>query len=135
MPRGERSQTWFPELVAELRESWRHDLSWDAVIELRNRLQRSLEVILSTRGITPAKVRCSHCGHVGPGAPPVISVRAMLLALRRFEIESEASVRRLDKEWAKHRALHQLDLNGHRADGSADAHSPHAHQTHAEEGA
>lgn len=134
MPRGERSQTWFPELVAELRESWRHDLSWDAVIELRNRLQRRLELILSTRGITPAKVRCSHCGHVGPGARPVISVRAMLLALRRFEIESEASVRRLDKEWAKHRALHQLDLNGHPADGSADAHSPHAHQTHAEEG-
>lgn len=133
MPRGERSQTWFPELVAELRESWRHDLSWDAVIDLRNRLQRRLEQVLSSRGIRPAKVRCLHCGHVGPGAPPVISVRAVLLALRRFRIESEATVRRLDKEWAKHRTLHQLDLNGYLADHSADAHHAHAHHKHAEE--
>ena len=32
MPRGERSQTWFPELVAELRQSWRTDPTWEAVI-------------------------------------------------------------------------------------------------------
>ena len=30
MPRGERSQTWFPELVAELRQSWRRDPTWEA---------------------------------------------------------------------------------------------------------
>jgi hypothetical protein len=133
MPRGERSQTWFPELVAERRESWRHDLSWDAVIYLRNRLQRRLEHILSSRGIKPAKVRCFHCGHVGQGAPPVISVRAVLLALRRFDIESEATVRQLDKAWAKHRALHELDLNGQMADHSADARHARAPHTHAEE--
>lgn len=133
MPRGERSQTWFPELVAELRESWRQDLPWDALIDLRNRLQQRLERILSSRGIKPAQVRCLHCGHVGPGAPPVISVRAVLLALRRFGIESEDTVRHLDKAWAKHCALHQLDLNGHLADHSAGAHHAHAHHMHTKE--
>lgn len=112
MPQGERSQTWFPELVAELRGAWRRDLSWDAVIDLRNRLQRRLEHILNSRGIGPARVRCFHCGHIGPGAPPVISVRAVLLALRRFGIESEEAVRELDKAWATHRALDQLTLYG-----------------------
>ena len=112
MPAGEKSQTWFPELVAELRRSWRTDLTWDAVIDLRDRLQHSLERILSSRGIEPATVRCLHCGHVGPGSSPAISVRALLLALRRFGIETEDRVRQLAKEWSRHRALHRLDLYG-----------------------
>ena len=77
MPRGERNQTWFPELVAELRHSWRTDPTWEAVIDLRDQLQRRLEHILSSRGIRPATVRCSHCGHVGPETPPAICSTAM----------------------------------------------------------
>ena len=123
MPRGERSQTWFPELVAELRQSWRTDPTWEAVIDLRDQLQRTLEHILSSRGIKPATVRCLHCGHVGPGTPPAISVRAVLLALRRFGIEPENRVRQLDKEWSRHRALLQLDLYGRgRESGAAPLH-------------
>lgn len=124
MPRGERSQTWFPELVAELRQSWPTDPTWETVIDLRDRLQRRLEHILSSRGIKPATVRCMHCGHVGPGAPPAISVRAVLLAVRRFGIEREDRVRQLDKEWSRHRALLRLDLYGRaRGSGAAALHS------------
>ena len=112
MPAGERSQTWFPELVTQLRESWRAGLAWEAVIELRDRLQQRLEGILNSGGIKPATVRCSQCGSVGPGASPVISVRAMLLTLRRFGIEPEDTVRQLDKSWARHRTLYNLDLYG-----------------------
>lgn len=128
MLRGERSQTWFPELVAELRQSWRTDPTWEAVVDLRDQLQRRLKHILSSRGIRPATVRCLHCGHLGPGTPPAISVRAVLLALRRFRIEPEDRVRQLDKEWSRHRALHQLDLYGRgRESGAAPLHG------HAEE--
>lgn len=88
MPSGERSQTWFPEVVTELRQSWQPELPWDAVIALRDQLQDRLDYILRSRGIKQAVVRC-RCGHVGPGRDPRISVRAMLLALRRFSIESE----------------------------------------------
>jgi len=112
MPRGERSQTWFPELVSDLRVSWRSGLTWNAIIDLRKRLQQRLEQILRSRGIAQGTVRCSHCGRVGPGALPVISVRAVVLALRRFGIESEAYVRRLEKAWAKHRESKHLDLYG-----------------------
>ena len=125
MPRGERSQTWFPELVAELRQSWRTDPTWEAVIDLRDQLQRRLEHILGSRGIRPATVRCKHCGHVGPGTPPAILVRALLLALRRFGIEPEDRVRQLDKEWSRHRALLQLDLYGRGPDSGTTA--PHGH--------
>lgn len=125
MPTGERSQTWFPELVAELRRSWRPDLTWEAVIGLRDELQRTLELLLSSRKIKPAAVRCTHCGHVRPGAPPAISVRAVLLALRRFGIEQEDRVRQLDKDWSRHRALLQLDLYGHGP--TSRAAPPHSH--------
>jgi hypothetical protein len=120
MPAGGRSQIWFPELVAELRHAWRPDLTWEAVIHLRDQLQRGLEHILRSRGIKPATVRCVHCGHVGPGASPAISVRSLLLALRRFGIEAEARVRQLDREWSRHRALLRLDRYG-RAPGSGAA--------------
>jgi hypothetical protein len=126
MPAGVRSQTWFPELVADLRQSWRTDLTWDAVIDLRDRLQRRLEGILSSRRIEPATVRCLHCGHVGPGSSPAISVRALLLVLRRFEIETEDRVRQLAKEWSRYRALHRLDLYGGASEsrgGSVHGHS------------
>jgi hypothetical protein len=125
MPSGERGQTWFPELVAELRRSWRQDLTWEAVIRLRDQLPQDLEHLLSSRGIKPATVRCTHCGHVGPGAPPATSVRAVLLALRRFGIEPEDRVRQLDKEWSRHRALFRLDLDGRRPTGRAAP--PHRH--------
>ncbi len=128
MPGGERSQTWFPELVAELRQSWGTDLTWEAVIDLRDHLQRTLEHILSSRGIKPATVRCLHCGHVGPGTPPAISVRAILLALRRFGIEPEDRVRQLDKEWSRRRALLQLDLYGRKPERSAPALHRHSEE-------
>lgn len=131
MPAGDRSRTWFPEMATELRASWRSDLSWDAVIDLRNQLQRQLEHILSSRSIVPARVRCSHCGHVGPGAAPVLSVRAVLFALGRFNIESKDVVGERDKAWAKHRALQQLDARGQRIDPQAPAPYPHFHNPEA----
>mgnify|MGYP001617483957 CR=1 FL=1 len=125
MPAGDRSRTWFPELVSDLRACWRPELTWEAIIALRGQLQRRLEDVLVSRGIKPARVRCFHCGHVGPGAPPDLTVRAVLLALQRFGIESEDAVRRLDKAWGKHRALQQLDRRGQRVEPGAPA--PHVH--------
>jgi hypothetical protein len=118
MASGDSGRTWFPELVDELRESWRPDLSWEAIIHLRDRLQAMVEEIIVTRGIKRARVRCFHCGHVGPGAPPVISVRAVILALQRFGIEPQDAVDRLDKAWAKHRAQQQLDVSWPTGPGS-----------------
>ena len=107
----DRAQTWFREVIAELRGSWRPDLPWDGVIELREKLQRTLDevVALRHRAHAGAGSRCSHCGGQ---MRPVVTVRAVLLALERFGIESAETVRQLDKAWAKHRALHQLDMFG-----------------------
>ena len=128
MASGDSGRTWFPELVDELRAAWRSDLDWAAIIALRDQLQAMVEEIIVRRGIKRARVRCLHCGHVGPGAPPVISVRAVILALHRFGIEREEAVDSLDKAWAKHRAQEQLDLRGQHV----QSREPASH-THAEE--
>ncbi len=122
MPARDRAQTWFREVIAELRGSWRPDLPWDGVIELREKLQRTLDevVALRHRAHAGAGSRCSHCGGQ---MRPVVTVRAVLLALGRFGIESADTVRQLDKAWAKFRALHQLDMFG----CSSDTKVAHVH--------
>jgi hypothetical protein len=124
MPAGERSQVWYPQLVALLRNQWRADLSWDGIISLRERVQHELEALRSARGIKPPMMRCPRCGVTGPQASPRISVRAMLLALARFEIEPEDLIRRRERSWARHRAGRGLDLFGRVAggEGRCDGH-------------
>jgi hypothetical protein len=99
-------------MIEELRASWDSGMSCEQMIALRDRLQEMLEGILTSRNIVPATMRCPCCGTEGPGGPPVVSVRAMLLSLRRFEIESPEAVRSLEKLWADYRKAHDLDLYG-----------------------
>ena len=115
MPRGERHQVWYPELVAHLRSEWRPDLSWEAIVELRGQLQGHLEQLRERRGILPAVIRCPCCGITAPAAPPLISVRAMLLAVGRYGIETHEVVRQRERAWTGYRAQHDLDLVGRRA--------------------
>ena len=119
MPSGERSQVWYPELVGLLRTAWRADLSWDAIVQLRDRLQAELEELRNRRGIEPPAMRCRGCGAVGSAKPPTISVRALLLAVARFGIDSTDVVRQLERRWARHRVQHGLNLFGRCSQGSA----------------
>ena len=128
MPPGERSQVWYPELVALLRAEWRPDLEWEAVVQLRDRLQSQLETVRTRRGILPPVMRCGRCGATGPEAPPVISVRAMVLALGRFDIAAQDVVRQRERAWARHRGEHNLDLLGRPAlHQASDRPQPHRH--------
>ena len=119
MAAGERSQVWFPEIVALLRRQWRQDLSWRSVVELRDLLQNKLDEIRQSRGILPPVFRCRSCGHVGPAKPPVISVRAMLISVRRFGIDTIEAVENREREWERYRRKKKLDLLGRLLEGGA----------------
>jgi hypothetical protein len=45
-------------------------------------------------------------------AEPRVSVRALILALARFEITSKDQTHALEKVWAQYRKQHQLDIEG-----------------------
>ena len=78
MAAGDAQRVWFPEMIERLRSQWHHDISFDALIELRDDLDAMLQRIRSQRHIRRPLFRCPQCGHVGEGAEPHVSVRAMI---------------------------------------------------------
>ena len=61
--------------------------TWRSKMEIRPNIQDAmLQRIRFERHIRPPVLRCPRCGHVGEGAEPRVSVRAMILSLLRFGI-------------------------------------------------
>lgn len=112
MADGDEQRVWFPEMVDELRDHWRADLSLDALLALRDAMDRMLQQIRAARYIRPPMERCPHCGRIGEGEGLHVTVRAMILAFLRFEIAPAEPVYALEKSWARYRKQNQLDPYG-----------------------
>ncbi len=114
MAAGDAQRTWFPEMVAMLRQrqEWHPPISCLALIELRDRQDAMLQAIRSERNILSPVMKCPKCHREGRMAPPKVSVRALILALARFGIAQQEEVKKLEKGWALYRKQNQLDLYG-----------------------
>ena len=123
MPSGDAQRTWFPEMIVLLRAEWHAGMSMPALIGLRDELDGALQRIRAGRNIQTAIITCSKCGLTGPAAEPHVSVRALILALARFEIASDQT-RALEKEWAAYRKQYQLDVEGKATAGGLES-CPH----------
>jgi hypothetical protein len=119
---------WFSEMVETLRASWHDGISFDELTQLRQKLEAMLEQIRSERRIRPPVFTCSRCGHVGEGAPPHVSVRAVILSLARFRIASPEQTAALEKGWAAYRSHDGLDIFGKRPAAESDGFAECAHQ-------
>jgi hypothetical protein len=106
-----------------LRARWHVDLPFAELIELRDELDTMLHRIRAERHIRPPVIRCPQCGHVGEAAEPDVSVRAMILSLRRFGMVPAEHVKMLEKRWATYRKQNGLDLYGKKAE-PAEAGAP-----------
>ena len=112
MASGDAQRTWFPEMVVRLRAEWHEGMSIPALIGLRDELDGTLHRIRTGRNIKTPIITCRRCGRTGPAAEPHVSVRALILALARFEIASKDQTRALEKEWAAYRKQHRLGVAG-----------------------
>src|SRR5258708_6541099 len=112
MPSGDAQRTWFPEMIVRLRSEWHDGMSIPALIGLRDELDETLHRIRAGRNIQRPIITCRRCGRTGHAAEPRVSVRALILALARFEIASKDQARVLEKEWAAYREQHRLDIEG-----------------------
>ncbi len=117
--------TWYREVVAELRESWRPSLSWEEVIALRASLQQSASHLATLRREQKARLG-SICTQCGGHLVSLITVRAVLFATRRLGLETTERLEMLDREWAKHRAANNLDSCGEPVKARAPA-TGHGH--------
>jgi hypothetical protein len=106
-------------MIESLRSQWQEDLSFDAIIVLRDGMDAMLQRIRSEGAIRLPVVRCPHCGRMGEAAALHVSVRAMILSLIRFGISPSQQVYPLEKGWAVYRKQHGLDLYGKAVDPAA----------------
>jgi hypothetical protein len=112
MAAGDAQRVWFGQMVEQLRDRWRPDISFDAHISLRDDLDAMLQRIRLEGNISSPVIRCRDCGYAGPGATPHVSVRAMILSLNRFGIAPAEQIHALEKQWAAYRKLNDLDPHG-----------------------
>ena len=112
MPSGDAQRTWFPEMIVRLRAEWHEGMSIPTLIGLRNELDGTLQRIRVSRNIQTPIITCRRCGVTGPAAEPHVSVRALILALARFEIASKDETRAMEKAWAEYRKHHRLSIEG-----------------------
>lgn len=112
MPSGDPQRTWFPQMIAWLRSEWRSAMSMPMLMELRDRLNEMLHQIRRVGNIQTPVFTCPNCGLTAHASEPRVSVRAMILALARFEITSKKETRVLEKTWAEYRKKRQLDVEG-----------------------
>lgn len=124
MPKGDAQRTWFPEMVVRLRAEWQAGMSMPGLINLRGELDGMLQRIRAGRKIQTPIITCRRCGMTGSAAEPHVSVRALILALARFEIASKDETRTIEKAWAAYRKQHGLGIEGKVSAGVQEA-CPH----------
>jgi hypothetical protein len=99
-------------MIRRLRAEWRPEMSMPMLINLRDKLDEMLHQIRTVGHFQTPIITCLKCGKTGHAAEPRVSVRAMILALARFEIAPKDQAKALEKAWAKYREEHQLDIEG-----------------------
>jgi hypothetical protein len=99
-------------MIVRLRAEWHEGMSIPTLIGLRNELDGTLHRIRVSRNIQTPIITCRRCGRTGHAAEPRVSVRALILALARFEVASRAQTRALEKERASYRKQDRLDVEG-----------------------
>lgn len=130
MAAGDAQRVWFEEMVDTLRSKWQRELPFQELIRLRDELDEMLQRIRSERQLRPPVFKCPKCGHIGEGAAPQVSVRAMILSVIRFDIDDGDATRAEEKPWKAYQKENRLDLNGKVADGEADRLSPGHRHSH-----
>ena len=130
MAAGDVQRVWFEEMIATLRSKWHRGLVFEELIRLRHELDGMLQQIRAERQIRPPVIKCCKCGHIGEGAAPHVSVRAMILSVIRFDIDDGNATRGVEKQWKAYQKENCLDLNGTVAAHDADRPSPASGHSH-----
>lgn len=125
MPAGDAQRVWFPEMLSELRRVWSANMSRAELAALCARVTEMRMEIRRSRGILPPLTRCPACGSTSRADIAGVSVRSALFALASEGLVTEAELRRLDRDWKKHRAALRLDRFGRIAAPSQPTHPEH----------
>ena len=122
MAAGDGNRVWFPEMIEMLRSQRNVAMPFPALIELCNILDEMFQRRRPRGQILPPGSLCTKCGRIVGSESEQrhsISVRATL-SLGRFGIALPEVIKRTEREWARYRAEHRLDLYGHCISSTAE---------------
>src|SRR5260370_12323588 len=88
------------EMVVWVRGGRQRGITIRALISQREELEGMLHRIRVGRNIQTPIITCRRCGMTGPAAEPHVSIRALILALARFEIAPQDQTREMEKACA-----------------------------------
>ena len=112
MAAGDAQRAWFSEMLAELKETWNPQMSWEECAELSQKMTIFRELIWKNQNIKPARTWCPNCKEYHDSRPPEISIRSMLFALKKIYVIDDNELKELDKSWKKYRKEFYLDAYG-----------------------
>jgi hypothetical protein len=112
MAAGDTHRVWFPDMLNELEQSWSDSMTWEEVAKFCERMSEMRRRIRESRGIKPARFRCSKCGEESLSDGGDVSIRSALFALRKTGIVAEAEFKALEKQWRNYRKTRGLDAYG-----------------------
>jgi hypothetical protein len=87
-------------------------MTWEELAAFCRDMTEKRRRIKEARNIGPPRMTCKKCG--GPVVLPPISIRSALFALRKINAIDESELKRLDRQWSKHRKANGLDACGKR---------------------
>ncbi len=110
MPAGDAQRAWFPEMLEDLKSRWPSGMSWEELAVFCRDMTEKRQKIKEARNISDGSMACKECG--GRLVLPPISIRSALFALRKINVIDESELKRLDRDWGRHRKARGLDACG-----------------------
>ena len=91
-------------------------MTWEELADFCGRMTEKRQEIRRARDIQPPRIRCPECGQVSRSEISGVSIRSALFALRNHGVVTEAEFKELDRNWMRHKAKHDLDPYGRKAE-------------------
>jgi len=99
-------------MLDELQETWSRSLRWEEYLSICDRMTTIRTRIRQERGVKGPKMFCRHCQEVHEMNLGPVTIRSVLLALRKKGLLTEEELRQRDTEWRRYRSKHPLDGSG-----------------------
>lgn len=112
MPAGDAQRAWFPEMLEELKNRWKLDMSWNECIQLCRNATATRTKLKKEKGIAGPLMFCKNCNDYHEMSPMPIGIRSLLFALKKEGLIDDHTFEIKDKEWKKYQRKHQLDAIG-----------------------
>ena len=112
MASGDALRVWFPEMTLKLSNKWKEGMSWKQCSVFCASMTKYRNQLRNEKKIKSAMIFCKNCGTHHAIEPLPISIRSMLVALKKISKINNDQFKELERSWKKHQKEFNLDNYG-----------------------